>query len=332
MSEEKAPEKAPVTVLISGAAGQICYSLIFMIAQGSMLGSDQPINLRLLDIPPCIEALHAVVMEIYDGAFPLLRSIVPTTDYKEAFTGIDVALLVGARPRGPGMERKDLLKANASIFEGQGKAINDYAKKTVKVLVVGNPANTNALIAMHHAPSIPKSAWSALTRLDQHRAVYQVAAKAGVPVSDVKRVIIWGNHSSTQYPDVNHATIGNTSVRKAIKDDKWLDEEFVTTVQNRGAAVIKARKSSSAASAANAVVCHVRDWILGTPEGTYSSMAVVSDGSYNVPEGLIFSFPCICKDGKYEIVKGLKISEAAGARLNATAAELLEEKEAAFSK
>jgi malate dehydrogenase len=327
-------QKPAVRVLVTGAAGQIAYSLIFQVARGDMFGPDQPVILHLLDIPMMIEVLNGVVMELDDCAFPLLQGIVATTNVKEAFENIKYALLVGAMPRKEGMERKDLLKANAAIFKEQGKALNDYAARDVKVVVVGNPANTNALIAMASAPNLPKENFTALTRLDHNRARGQIAKRAKVPVDQVHNAVIWGNHSSTQYPDVSQAYISDgshkVSVRDAVKDDTWLHTEFITTVQQRGAAVIKARKLSSAASAANAIVGHMRDWVLGTASGEVVSMAVPSDGSYGVPEGIIYSFPVTCAGGKWKIVQGYEISEFSRKKMDETAAELVDEKKQAF--
>jgi len=305
-----------------------------MIARGDMLGADQPVILHLLDIPMALEGLKGVVMELEDGAFPLLAGVVATTDVKEAFTGVKYALLPGAFPRKDGMERKDLLKANAKIFKEQGKALNDYADRDVKVLVIGNPANTNALIAQACAPSLPKQNFSALTRLDHNRAKSAVAKRLNVNVGDVKNVVIWGNHSSTQYPDVNHGIVHlhgkDHPVREAVKDDAWLNGEFIAAVQQPGAAVIKARKLSSAASAATAIVHHMRDWIFGTTQGEFVSMAVISDGSYGVAEGLMYSFPVTCSGGHWKIVQGLKIDEFSRQKMDATAAELTDEKQAAW--
>eukprot|EP01113_Clastostelium_recurvatum_P011603 TRINITY_DN1592_c0_g1_i3.p1 TRINITY_DN1592_c0_g1~~TRINITY_DN1592_c0_g1_i3.p1 ORF type:complete len:344 (+),score=141.33 TRINITY_DN1592_c0_g1_i3:51-1034(+) len=319
-----------VRVLITGAAGQIGYSLVFSIARGEMFGPEQPVILHLLDIPVAMEALGGVVMELEDCALPLLHGVVPTSDLKEAFTDIDYAIFVGAMPRKEGMERADLLKANAGIFKTQGAALDQYAKKTVKVLVVGNPANTNALITATCAPSIPKENFSALTRLDHNRARSQIALKLKTNISNVKSVIIWGNHSSTQYPDVSYATVGKESVRSALKDDDWIQGEFIKTVQQRGGAVIKARKLSSAASAAKAIVDHMRDWVSGTPEGEYVSMAVWSDGSYGVQAGLVYSFPVTCKGGKYTIVQGLEVSDFSRKKLKETEDELEQEKTTAL--
>lgn len=323
-------------VLITGAAGQIAYSLIFGVARGDLLGPNQPVILHLLDIPMMTEALNGVVLEIEDCALPLVAGIVATTDVKEAFSGVDYALLVGAMPRREGMERADLLKANAGIFKVQGKALADYSNKNVKVVVVGNPANTNALLAQLSASGLPKENFSALTRLDHNRAKAQIALRLKVNIGQVHNVIIWGNHSSTQYPDISHAYVTDypnkgdkTSVADAVKDTAWLQGEFIKTVQQRGAAVIKARKLSSAASAAKAIIDHMRDWVVGTPEGEYVSMAVYSDGSYGVKEGLIYSFPVTIKDGKYTIVKDLPISDFSRKLLKDTEDELVSEKETA---
>jgi len=320
----------PKRILVTGAAGQIAYSLIFLIGRGEMLGKEQPVVLHLLDIPPCEKAMRGVALEIQDCAFPLVKDVVATTDVDEAFTGVDVVILVGAFPRRQGMERKDLLQKNASIFKQQGEAINRLAKKDVKVLVVGNPANTNALIAMNCAPDVPRTAFSALTRLDHNRSRAQLALRLGVGVAQVRNAVIWGNHSATQYPDVSHATVAaadgsRKAVREAVADDAWLQGEFITTVQKRGAAIIEARNLSSAASAAKAIVDHVRDWVLGSPEGEYVSMAVASDGSYGIKEGLIYSFPVTCKDGAYSIVQGLAVDEFSRAKMTATEQELSDE-------
>jgi len=322
----------PARVLITGAAGQIAYSLIFLVARGELLGPNREVILHLLDVPFCKEALSGVEMEIVDCAFPLLKGFVATTDVKEAFTGIDYALLVGAFPRKEGMERKELLEKNAGIFKEQGAALDKYASKNVKVVVVGNPANTNALLAQLSAPSIPKENFSALTRLDHNRAKAQIAIRAKVTPAQVHNVVIWGNHSSTQYPDVSNGFVLSASgekksVKEAVGDDSYLQGEFITTVQQRGAAVIKARKLSSAASAAKAIVDHMRDWIVGTPEGEYVSMGVTSDGNpYGVPEGLIYSFPVTTKNGTWTIVKDLSIDSFSRSKLEATANELVEEK------
>jgi len=325
----------PKKVLITGAAGQIAYSLVFQVARGDLLGYDQPIILHLLDIPQAVEGLQGVVLELEDCALPLLTSVVATTDVKEAFSGVDYALLVGAMPRREGMERADLLKANAAIFKTQGKALNDYSSKNVKVVVVGNPANTNALLALTSAPDIPKENFSALTRLDHNRARSQIASRLKVNINQVHDVFIWGNHSSTQYPDVSNGYVtdnkgGKVSVHDAIKDDAYLHGDFIKTVQQRGAAVIKLRKLSSAASAAKAIVDHVHDWVFGTPEGEAVSMAVYSDGSYGVKEGVIFSFPVTIKNGKVSIVQGLPISDFSRQQIKATEEELFSEKEAAL--
>jgi malate dehydrogenase len=327
--------KEPVRVLVTGAAGQIAYSLVFAIARGDMFGNDQPVILHLLDIPPMMEALKGVVMEIEDTASHLVRGIVATADLEEAFTNINYAILVGAMPRKEGMERKDLLKANCGIFKVQGKALNDFARKDVKVLVVGNPANTNALIAALSAPDLPKENFSCLTRLDHNRGKSQIAKRLNLNVSQVHNVIIWGNHSKTQYPDINHAYVstgeGKKPVRAAVEDDAWLQGQFITTVQNRGAAIIAARKLSSAASAAQAIVDHMRDWTQGTPEGEFVSMGVWSDGSYGVAKDLIYSFPVTCRDGKHTIVQGLEIDPFSRGNMQATEKELQEEKEEASS-
>jgi len=326
---------APKRVLITGAAGQIAYSLVFQVARGDLLGPTQPLILHLLDIPVALEGLQGVVMELEDCAFPLLAGIVATTDVKEAFTGVDYALLVGAMPRREGMERADLLKANAAIFKTQGKALNDYASRNVKVVVVGNPANTNALLALTSAPDLPKENFSALTRLDHNRARSQIALRLKVNVHEVHNVFIWGNHSSTQYPDVSNAYVtdgkgGKVSVHDAVKDDAYLHGDFIKTVQQRGAAVIKLRKLSSAASAAKAIVDHMHDWIFGTPAGESVSMAIYSDGSYGVKEGVIFSFPVTIKDGKVSILQGLPVSDFSRQQLKATEDELFAEKETAL--
>lgn len=319
--------KKPVRVTVTGAAGQISYSLLFRIASGAMLGPEQPVILQLLEITPALGALNGVAMELEDCAFPLLAGIVCTDKPEVAFKDADYALLVGARPRGPGMERKDLLEANAAIFSVQGKAINKVASRKIKVLVVGNPANTNALIAQRNAPDINPKQFTAMTRLDHNRAMSQLAAKTGKTVNAVKKMIIWGNHSSTQYPDIHHATV---SGKKAIKlvDEKWYTKTFIPTVQQRGAAVIAARGASSAASAANAAIDHMRSWALGTAEGDWVSMGVYSDGSYGISKGLIYSFPCTCSGGKWSIVKDLEINEFSLEKMKATEKELSEEREA----
>ncbi|ONI26677.1 hypothetical protein PRUPE_1G039300 [Prunus persica] len=308
--------KGPVRVLVTGAAGQIGYALVPMIARGVMLGADQPVILHLLDIPPAAEALNGVKMELVDAAFPLLKGVVATTDVE-------------------GMERKDVMSKNVSIYKSQASALEKHAAANCKVLVVANPANTNALILKEFAPSIPEKNITCLTRLDHNRALGQVSERLNVQVSDVKNVIIWGNHSSSQYPDVNHATVktpsGEKAVRELVADDAWLTGEFITTVQQRGAAIIKARKLSSALSAASSACDHIRDWVLGTPEGTWVSMGVYSDGSYNVPSGLIYSFPVTCQNGEWKIVQGLSIDEFSRKKLDATADELSEEKALAYS-
>ncbi|CAL5337414.1 unnamed protein product [Camellia sinensis] len=327
--------KEPVRVLVTGAAGQIGYALVPMIARGVMLGPDQPVILHMLDIPPAAEALHGVKMELVDAAFPLLKGVVATTDVVEACTGVNIAVMVGGFPRKEGMERKDVMSKNVAIYKSQASALEKYAAANCKVLVVANPANTNALILKEFAPSISEKNITCLTRLDHNRALGQVSERLSVPVSDVKNVIIWGNHSSTQYPDVNHATVktsaGEKPVRVLVANDEWLNGEFITTVQQRGAAIIKARKLSSALSAASSACDHIRDWVLGTPEGTWVSMGVYSDGSYNVPAGLIYSFPVTCRNGEWTIVQGLPIDELSRKKLDLTAEELSEEKALAYS-
>jgi len=321
--------KAPVRVAVTGAAGQISYSLLFRIAAGEMLGTDQPVILQLLEITPALDALAGTVMEIEDCAFPLVAGIVQTDDPNIAFKDADYCLLVGARPRGPGMERKDLLEANAAIFSVQGKAINDNASADVKVLVVGNPANTNALIAYRNAPDLQPGQFTAMMRLDHNRAIAQLANKTGKHNTDVDGMIIWGNHSATQYPDINHATVGGSKATDLV-DQTWTLEEFIPTVQQRGAAIIKARGLSSAASAANAAIEHIRDWALGT-SGKIVSMGIHSDGSYGVEAGLIYSFPVVCEGGKYEIVQGLEISEVSQSLMDKSEAELKEERDGVAS-
>lgn len=320
--------KAPVTITVTGAAGQIGYSLLFPIAAGNMLGPDVPVRLRLLEITPALRAAEGVAMELDDSAFPLLDSIEITDDPNVAFEGANVALLVGSRPRTKGMERGDLLEANGAIFTTQGRALNEHAADDVKVLVVGNPANTNALIAMNNAPDIPQQRFTAMTRLDHNRAIAQLAKKTGAAVSDIRRLTIWGNHSATQYPDIFHAEIGDQNAAKVVNDQEWIEQDFIPTVQKRGAAIIEARGSSSAASAANSAIDHVRDWVLGTPAGDWTSMAVPSDGSYGTPEGLITSFPVTTSDGEWQIVEGLEIDEFSRSRIDASIAELEEEREA----
>ncbi|HEX7045319.1 MAG TPA: malate dehydrogenase, partial [Burkholderiales bacterium] len=322
--------KKPMRVAVTGAAGQIGYSLLFRIASGEMLGKDQPVILQLLEIPDekAQKALKGVMMELDDCAFPLLHGMVATSEPMVAFKDADVALLVGARPRGPGMERKDLLEANGKIFGPQGKALDAVASRDVKVLVVGNPANTNALIAMKNAPGLNPKNFTAMMRLDHNRALTQVAQKLGKPVTSVKKMTIWGNHSATQYPDVYNAEVDGQNAAKLINDQAWIENEFIPTVQKRGAAIIEARGLSSAASAANAAIEHIRDWVLGTPSGDWVTMGIPSDGSYGIPEGVIFGYPVTCKDGAYAIVQGLEISGFSRARIEATHKELLEERAA----
>jgi malate dehydrogenase len=317
--------KKPMRVAVTGAAGQIGYSLLFRIAAGDMLGNDQPVILQLVDIPPAMTAVSGVMMELEDCAFPLLAGMEASDNPLVGFKDTDVALLVGARPRSKGMLRKDLLEANGAIFTGQGKALSDVASRDVKVLVVGNPANTNSYIAMKNAPGLDPSCFTAMVRLDQNRAMSQVASKTGRAVTDVKRVTIWGNHSATQYPDLFNAQMDGKSVAALINDQAWIEKDFIPTVQERGKAIIEARGLSSAASAANAAIDHIRDWHLGTAEGDWASMAVPSDGSYGIPEGLMFGFPCTCSGGNWSIVQGLEINEFSRAKLDATAAELQEE-------
>ncbi|MDT0201987.1 malate dehydrogenase [Nocardioides sp. AE5] len=316
----------PLKVAVTGAAGQIGYSLLFRLASGAL--GDRPIELRLLEITPALKALEGVVMELDDCAFPGLAGIEIGDDPEKIFDGVNLALLVGARPRGPGMERSDLLEANGAIFTGQGKALNKVAADDVRIGVTGNPANTNALIAMTNAPDIPKERFSALTRLDHNRAISQVAAKTGAKVTDIKKMTIWGNHSATQYPDVFHAEIAGKNAAEVINDQAWVENDFIPTVAKRGAAIIDARGASSAASAASATCDAARDWLNGTPEGDWVSMAVVSDGSYGTPEGLITSFPVTTKDGDWEIVQGLEIDDFSRAKIDATNAELAEERAA----
>lgn len=319
--------KAPVRVTITGAAGQIGYQLAFRIASGQMLGNDQPVILQLLEIPPALAALHGVVMELDDCAFPTLAGVVATDDPNTAFKDSDFALLVGARPRGPGMERKDLLQANAAIFSVQGKAINEHASRDIRVLVVGNPANTNALIASSNAPDIDARNFTAMTRLDHNRAKAQLAAKTGSHVNDIHCMTIWGNHSATQYPDISHASIGGTAAKELI-DQAWLVDEFIPVVQQRGAAIIQARGASSAASAASAAIDHVHDWALGTADDDWVSMAIPSDGSYGIEPGIVYSYPVRCRDGRYEIVQGLSVDDFSRNRMDRTETELREERAA----
>jgi malate dehydrogenase len=321
------PTKKPVRVAVTGAAGAIGYSLLFRIASGAMLGKDQPVILQLLEITPALDALKGVMMELEDCAFPLLTGVSGSDDPNVAFKDADYALLVGSRPRGPGMERKDLIEANAAIFSVQGKALNDNAKKRVKVLVVGNPANTNALIAQRNAPDLSPKNFTAMTRLDHNRAMAQLALKTGTHSNDVKGLAIWGNHSATQYPDLHHAKVGKKSAMSLVDQD-WYENDFIPTVQQRGAAIIQARGASSAASAASAAIDHMRDWALGTRKGTVLSMGVYSDGSYGIEKGLIYSFPVTCEEGKWKIIKGLDINEFSRQKMRETEQELIEERDA----
>jgi malate dehydrogenase len=318
---------APAHIAVTGAAGQIGYSLLFRLAAGELLGKEQPIVLHLLEIPPAMGALEGVIMELNDCAFPLLHGIIASDNAKVAFADIDYAFLVGARPRGPGMERKDLLEANGAIFTVQGKALNEVAKRDAKILVTGNPANTNALIALNNAPDLKPSNFSALTRLDHNRAVSQLAEKCKVLASDIKRITIWGNHSSTQYPDLHHAQVKGRDAMSLVDKD-WFTGEFIPVVQQRGAAIIKARGVSSAASAANASIDHMRDWIFGTSDDDWVSMAVPSDGSYGIEEGVIYSYPVTIKDGAYKIVQGLEINAFSRERMEVSNQELREERSA----
>ena len=318
--------KQPLNVAITGAAGQIGYALAFRVAAGDMLGADQPINLHLLEITPALPALGGVVMELNDCAFPTLHKVVATDDAKVAFRDCHVALLVGARPRGPGMERKDLLMANAQIFSAQGRALDEAADAGVRVLVVGNPANTNALIASRNAPRLNPRNFTAMTRLDHNRALSQLAEKTGTHVTAIRKLTIWGNHSSTQYPDVSHAQVNGRAARELV-DQAWLEKTFIPTVQQRGAAIIKARGASSAASAASAAIDHVRTWMLGTPDGDWTSMAVPSEGSYGIKEGIIYSYPVTCRQGEYQIVQGLSVDEFSRKRMDLSDAELREERD-----
>ncbi len=320
--------QASVKVAVTGAAGQIGYSLLFRIASGELLGPDQPVELRLLEITPALKALEGVVMELDDCAFPLLSKVEIGDDANKVFDGVNLAMLVGARPRTAGMERGDLLSANGAIFTAQGKALNDVAADDVKILVTGNPANTNALIAQSNAPDIPAERFNALTRLDHNRAISQLAAKLGVPVTEIKKMTIWGNHSATQYPDLFNAEVGGKNAAELVDDQAWIADDFIPTVAKRGAAIIAARGSSSAASAANATIEHMHDWVLGTPEGDWVSMAVPSDGSYGIPEGIITSFACTVKDGEYSIVQGLEVNDFSREKIDASVAELLDEKKA----
>ncbi len=318
----------PVRVAVTGAAGQIGYSLLFRIASGHLLGPDQPIILQMLEITPALGALDGVIMELDDCAFPLLAGTVATDDAEVAFGDADIALLVGAMPRKQGMERSDLLTANGGIFGPQGRAINAAARREIKVLVVGNPANTNAYIAMSNAPDIDPGQFTAMTRLDHNRAVAQLAARVGRPVTSVTKMTIWGNHSTTQYPDLFHCEVDGKNAAEMVNDEAWVADTYIPTVAKRGAAIIEARGASSAASAANAAIDHMHDWCLGTPDGDWVSMSVPSDGSYGVPEGLISSFPCVCRNGRYEIVQGLDINEFSRTRIHASVAELVEERDA----
>jgi len=322
---------SPTRVAVTGAAGQIGYSLLFRIANGDLLGPDTEVQLQLLEIPPAMDALKGVAMELDDCAFPLLSGMVLTDQPETAFEGADVALLVGSRPRSQGMERADLLEANGAIFTVQGKALSAAAADDCKVLVVGNPANTNCLIAMNNCDRLPEKNFTAMTRLDHNRALAQVAQKAGVPVADVTRMTIWGNHSATQYPDIFHAEIGGKAAMEVIDDRAWVESDFIPTVQQRGAAIIEARGSSSAASAANAAIDHVRTWVDGTAEGDWVSMAVASDGSYGTPEGLLSSFPCTTRGGEWEIVQGLEIDDFSRERIDASTGELADERDTVSS-
>jgi len=319
--------KTPVRVAVTGAAGQIGYSLLFRIASGEMLGRDQPVILQLLEISPALNALKGVVMELDDCAFPLLAGVVQSDNPNVAFKDADIALLVGARPRSKGMERKDLLEANGAIFTVQGKALNDVASRSVKVLVVGNPANTNAYIAMNSAPDLPRENFTAMLRLDHNRALSQLAARTGKPVDSIEKLVVWGNHSPTMYPDYRFATIAGTPAPKAVNDEAWYRDQFIPTVAKRGAAIIEARGLSSAASAANAAIDHMRDWVLGTA-GKWTTMGVASDGAYDIPAGIIYGVPVICSNGKYQVVKNLEIDSFSRDRMNATLKELEEERDA----
>ena len=320
---------SPVRITVTGAAGQISYSLLFRIAAGEMLGPNQPVILQMLEITPALDALEGVAMELEDCAFPLLASMICTDDAEQAFKDADYALLVGARPRGPGMERKDLLEANAAIFSAQGKAINDYASEHIKVLVVGNPANTNALITQRNAPNINPRQFTAMTRLDHNRAMSQIANKTESSINDISHMTIWGNHSATQYPDLYHARVDGKSAIDMV-DQEWFENDFIPTVQQRGAAIIAARGASSAASAANAAIAHMRTWALGSAENDWVSMGVISDGSYGIADGLIYSFPCTCDNGDWAIVEGLDINDFSRSKMIATEKELLEERDAVY--
>jgi malate dehydrogenase len=319
---------APVKVSVTGAAGQIGYALLFRIASGQLLGPDTPIRLSLLEIPQAVKAAEGTAMELEDCAFPLLSGVDIYDDPGQAFDGVNIALLVGARPRGKGMERSDLLEANGGIFKPQGQALNEHAASDVKILVVGNPANTNCLIAASNAPDIPRQRFTAMMRLDHNRAIAQVAKKTGARISEVTNMTVWGNHSATQYPDVFHAKVKGTNAAETIGDQSWIENEFIPTVQKRGAAIIEARGASSAASAANAAIDHVHDWVLGTPDGDWVSMAVPSDGSYGIEEGIFSGYPCTCLGGEYQIVEGLELDEFSRSRIDATVKELGEERSA----
>jgi malate dehydrogenase len=319
--------KRPLRVAVTGAAGQIGYSLLFRIASGEMLGKDQPVILQLLDITPALPALNGVVMELDDCAFPLLQSIHPTDDPKAAFRDVDLAMLVGARPRTKGMERKDLLEANGAIFTTQGRALSEVASRDVKVLVVGNPANTNCYIAMRNAKDLKPGNFSAMMRLDHNRALTQIAQKIGKPVGSIRKLSVWGNHSATQYPDLYSAEVDGAKVSALINDQSWIENHFIPVIQKRGAAVIEARGLSSAASAANAAIDHMRDWVYGTREGDWVSMGIPADGSYGIAEGVIYGYPVTCKDGRYEIVKGINVSDFSRGRMQATLKELHEERD-----
>jgi malate dehydrogenase len=318
----------PVKVAVTGAAGQIGYSLLFRLASGDLLGKDTPVELRLLEITPALKTLEGVVMELDDCAFPTLAGVEIGDDANTIFDGANLALLVGARPRTKGMERGDLLEANGAIFTAQGKALNEVAADDIRIGVTGNPANTNALIAMSNAPDIPRERFSALTRLDHNRALSQLAAKTGASVTDIKKLTIWGNHSATQYPDIFHAEVRGKNAAEVVNDQAWIENEFIPTVAKRGAAIIEARGSSSAASAASATIDAARDWLSGSPDGSWVSMAVASDGSYGIPEGLVYSYPVTTRDGQWEIVQGLEIDEFSRGKMDATAAELVEERDA----
>ncbi|HEU4854144.1 MAG TPA: malate dehydrogenase [Nitrosospira sp.] len=318
---------SPMRVAVTGAAGQIGYSLVFRIAAGDMLGKDQPVILQLLDIPQSLPTLKGVVMELEDCAFPLLAGIDITDDPETAFRDVNIAMLVGARPRGKGMERKDLLEANGAIFIDQGRALNEVARRDVKVLIVGNPANTNALIAMKNAPDLMPENFSSMMRLDHNRALSQVAAKLGRPVAGIRKMIVWGNHSSKQYPDLNHAEVDGGKVAGLVNDPAWVEDHFIPAVQNRGTEIIEARGLSSAASAANAAIDHIHDWVFGTRENDWVSMGIPSDGSYGIPDGVMYGFPVVCKEGSYHIVRDLEISESSKEKMQATYRELVDERD-----